>query len=183
MYPHRSCDNKWTKFNQISTEARRYSCDCDLHMHPTHFMTKRMSSTPCYMRYTYNDLLLVSHYVLKDGQQLTHNVHGPHDDKFYRFLASLEDEYAALKRSGYAGEGFFSKGNRLGTNVSHNLPPYLARQKAIEAAETRRRINAVLGAGGRLGGARSNPTNKSPRELAAEVCPCSMIIVRETPVL
>ncbi|KAH9929760.1 WLM domain-containing protein [Fomitopsis serialis] len=99
--------------------------------------------------------------------ELTHNVHGPHDEKFYKFLAGLEEEYAVLKRSGYAGEGFFTKGQRLGTNVSHNLPPHLARQRALDAAEKRRQINAVLGGGGKLGGARGT-VNKSPRELAAE---------------
>ncbi|KAH9837355.1 WLM-domain-containing protein [Rhodofomes roseus] len=99
--------------------------------------------------------------------ELTHNVHGPHDEKFYKFLAGLEEEYYALKRSGYAGEGFFSKGQRLGTNVSHDLPPHLARQRALEAAEKRRQISAILGDGGRLGGVRGT-TNKSPRQLAAE---------------
>ncbi|KZT73223.1 WLM-domain-containing protein [Daedalea quercina L-15889] len=100
--------------------------------------------------------------------ELTHNVHGPHDEKFYKFLAGLEEEYAALKRSGYAGEGFFSKGHRLGINVSHNLSPHLARQRAVEAAEKRRQVSTILGGGGRLGGARGAPTNKSARELAAE---------------
>ncbi|CAK5280398.1 unnamed protein product [Mycena citricolor] len=98
--------------------------------------------------------------------ELTHNVHGPHDDKFYKFLSGLQDEYDALQRSGYAGEGFYSKGNRLGANVSHDLPPHLARTKALEAAEKRRKVTAVLGSGGRLGGGGSN-SRLSPREQAA----------------
>ncbi|KAI0726150.1 WLM-domain-containing protein [Fomitopsis betulina] len=98
--------------------------------------------------------------------ELTHNVHGPHDEKFYKFLAGLEEEYYALKRSGYAGEGFFSPGQRVGTNVSHNLPPHLARQRAYQAAEKRRQISTVLSGGGKLGG--GPVTNKSPRQLAAE---------------
>ncbi|CCM03643.1 uncharacterized protein FIBRA_05787 [Fibroporia radiculosa] len=101
--------------------------------------------------------------------ELTHNVHGPHDDKFYKFLSGLEEEYDALKRSGYAGEGFFSTGHRLGTKVSHNLPPHLARQKALEAAEKRRQTNQLMSGGGRLGGLGSRTrNNKSPRELAAD---------------
>ncbi|KAA1469628.1 WLM-domain-containing protein [Dentipellis sp. KUC8613] len=99
--------------------------------------------------------------------ELTHNVHGPHDDKFYKFLAELEEEYEALQRSGYAGEGFHSKGNRLGQNVSHDLPPHLARQRALEAAEKRRKIGAVLGSGGRLGGGSLARSGLSPRQLAA----------------
>ncbi|GAV98903.1 WLM-domain-containing protein [Lentinula edodes] len=85
--------------------------------------------------------------------ELTHNVHGPHDEKFYKFLAELQEEYDALQRSGYAGEGFFSKGNRLGTNISHNIPPHLARAQAVAAAEKRRNLSQTLGGGGRrLGG-------------------------------
>ncbi|OCH95681.1 WLM-domain-containing protein [Obba rivulosa] len=99
--------------------------------------------------------------------ELTHNVHGPHDEKFYKYLSGLEEEYDALKRSGYSGEGFHSKGQRLGTNVSHNLSPYFARLKAIEAAERRRRMKYVMQGGGRLGGSPVR-TTKSPRELAAE---------------
>ncbi|KAG9313977.1 hypothetical protein JVU11DRAFT_4753 [Chiua virens] len=99
--------------------------------------------------------------------ELTHNVHGPHDEQFYKFLAGLEDEYEALQRSGYAGEGFFTPGHRLGTGISHDLPPHLARVRALEAAERRRKTEALTKGGGRLGG-RSNALGKlSPRELAA----------------
>ncbi|KAI0334343.1 hypothetical protein GY45DRAFT_1318345 [Cubamyces sp. BRFM 1775] len=98
--------------------------------------------------------------------ELTHNVHGPHDEKFYKFLSGLEEEYEALRKSGYSGEGFHSEGRRLGTNVSHDVPPHIARQKALEAAEKRRKISVVLGGGGRLGG--TTRSYKSPRELAAE---------------
>ncbi|KAG5652570.1 hypothetical protein H0H81_004530 [Sphagnurus paluster] len=99
--------------------------------------------------------------------ELTHNVHGPHDEKFYKFLSGLQDEYDALQRSGYAGEGFFSKGQRVGAEVSHDLPPHLARLKAVEAAEKRRQTSRVLGSGGRLGG-RINTKGMTPRELAAQ---------------
>ncbi|KAI3622493.1 WLM-domain-containingprotein [Moniliophthora roreri] len=102
--------------------------------------------------------------------ELTHNVHGPHDDKFYKYLAGLQDEYDALIRSGYSGEGFFSKGQRLGVNVSHNLPLHQARAKAIEAAEKRKRVGQVLGGGGqRLGGGHlKGNLDLTPRELAAQ---------------
>ncbi|KAG2138690.1 WLM domain-containing protein [Suillus bovinus] len=102
--------------------------------------------------------------------ELTHNVHGPHDETFYKFLAALEDEYDALVRSGYAGEGFFSPGHRLGAGVSHDLPPDLARLKALEAAEQRHRANGILGSGGsRLGGRRTTALQgMDPRELAAQ---------------
>ncbi|PIL31401.1 hypothetical protein GSI_06102 [Ganoderma sinense ZZ0214-1] len=100
--------------------------------------------------------------------ELTHNVHGPHDAAFYKFLSGLEDEYDALRRSGYAGEGFHAPGQRLGTNVSHNLPLHLARAKAAEAADKRRQVSVVMRGGVRLGGVPRRNANKSPRELAAE---------------
>ncbi|KAF8240764.1 WLM-domain-containing protein [Tricholoma matsutake] len=108
------------------------------------------------------------HVVQTMLHELTHNVHGPHDEKFYNFLSKLQDEYDEYRRSGYAGEGFFSKGQRLGVNVSHDLPPHLARRKALEAAEARRQTARVLGGGGRLGGRAINSRGLSPRELAAQ---------------
>lgn len=96
-------------------------------------------------------------------------MHGPHDDKFYKFLAGLEEEYDKLKRTGYAGEGFHSKGTRLGIGKSHDLPPHLARLKAIEAAERRKLTSQVLGSGGRVLGGTTPKSYRSPRELAAAV--------------
>ncbi len=122
--------------------------------------------------YTFIDVLLTS------PLQLTHNVHGPHDEKFYKYFSGLEEELEALRKSGYSGEGFHSAGTRLGANVSHDVPPHIAKQKALEAAEKRRQISAILGGGGRIGGTIHN--NKSPRELAAEVrysCARSLLCV------
>ncbi|KAF8167489.1 WLM domain-containing protein [Crassisporium funariophilum] len=100
--------------------------------------------------------------------ELTHNVHGPHDDKFYKYLSGLQDEFDALQRSGYAGEGFFSAGKRLGVNVSHDVPPHIARVKALEAAEKRKQLSRVLGGGRRLGGLGQRVNSRlSPREMAA----------------
>ncbi|KAF9011078.1 WLM domain-containing protein [Cyathus striatus] len=100
--------------------------------------------------------------------ELTHNVHGPHDEKFYKYLAGLQEEYDALRRSGYAGEGFYSEGKRLGTNVSHNLPLHMAKLKMLEAAEKRKQTSRVSGSSGRLGGAWTNGKNLTPREAAAQ---------------
>lgn len=100
---------------------------------------------------------------------MTHNLHGPHDERFYKFLAGLQDEYDTLRRSGYAGEGFYSKGKRLGGNISRNAPQYIGRLKALEAAEARRRNSRILVAGGsRLGGG-GDAAGLTPRELAARV--------------
>ncbi|KAF8899221.1 WLM domain-containing protein [Infundibulicybe gibba] len=100
--------------------------------------------------------------------ELTHNVHGPHDDKFYKFLSGLQDEYDQLQQSGYAGEGFFSKGQRLGVNVSHDLPPHLARTKTLEAAEKRRQVSKILGTGQNKLGGRLIMKNMTPAQMAAQ---------------
>ncbi|KAI0260238.1 WLM domain-containing protein [Gloeopeniophorella convolvens] len=100
--------------------------------------------------------------------ELTHNVHGPHDQTFYKFLSGLEEEYYELKRTGYAGEGFFSNGRRLGGGVPQSVPAYVARQRATDAAERRRRAGNVTGTNGpvRLGGGNLASLGLTPRELA-----------------
>lgn len=65
----------------------------------------------------------------------------------------------------YAGDGFHSDGHRMG--VSHNLPPHLAKQKALAAAEERAKKARLMGPGGKLGGTKA--MGKSMRELAMEV--------------
>ncbi|KAH9038391.1 WLM-domain-containing protein [Lactarius pseudohatsudake] len=98
--------------------------------------------------------------------ELTHNVHGPHDQNFYEFLSRLEEEYYELKRTGYAGEGFFTNGHRLGEGIPQNIPAYLARQRALEAAEKRRRTNVTTIGPVRLGGGNLASLGLTPRELA-----------------
>jgi len=98
--------------------------------------------------------------------ELTHNVHGPHDQNFYQFLSRLEEEYYELKRTGYAGEGFFTNGRRLGEGIPLNVPAYLARQRALEAADRRRRTNTETNGPVRLGGGNLASLGLTPRELA-----------------
>jgi len=131
--------------------------------------------------------------------ELTHNVHGPHDEKFYAFLKVLNDEYDGLISGGYSGssralllsfdharptsfpdlailfvacssspgEGFLSNGTRVGVGVAHDLPPHLAKAKALAAAEERAKKQRLMGPGGKIGGVKR--VGKTPRELAADV--------------
>ena len=95
-------------------------------------------------------------------------MHGPHDQTFYNFLSRLEEEYYELKRSGYAGEGFFSNGRRLGAGmVPQSVPALIAQQRSLEleAAERRRRTNTLPGPV-RLGGGNLASLGLTPRELA-----------------
>ncbi|KAJ3180356.1 hypothetical protein HDU85_004061 [Gaertneriomyces sp. JEL0708] len=105
--------------------------------------------------------------------ELAHIVRGPHDAQFYKLLGELNKEYDALIDSGYRGEGFESPGHRVGQGISHNLPPHLARQKALQAAERRQRLGQVmLPTGGRkLGGAsdvKALEAILAPGQLAAQ---------------
>ncbi|KAL1697645.1 WLM domain-containing protein [Schizophyllum commune] len=110
------------------------------------FLRLRPAANPS----TFYDLEFVMGTML---HELTHNHRGPHDEVFYKYLDGLEDEYAALKRSGYAGEGFYSRGRVLGASASD-------KRRAAEAAEKRRQGARVLG----------GPTRAplSPREAAAQ---------------
>ncbi|EKC97956.1 zinc ion binding protein [Trichosporon asahii var. asahii CBS 8904] len=94
---------------------------------------------------------------------LTHIVHGPHDDKFYKLLGELEEEYYGLKSKGYSGEGFNSDGHRLnGVRVNE----YEGKKRGLAAAERRLARQRVMGRGGVLGG--SKVTGKTMREIVAE---------------
>ncbi|RUP47977.1 hypothetical protein BC936DRAFT_145120 [Jimgerdemannia flammicorona] len=102
--------------------------------------------------------------------RLTHIVRGPHDQQFYKILDELTTECENLVISGYTGEGFDGPGQRLGVRVSHDLPPHLARETALDAAEKRRRTTEIMiPAGGRRLGGSAGHLEKvfTPRELAA----------------
>ncbi|PHZ17357.1 WLM-domain-containing protein [Rhizopus microsporus ATCC 52813] len=97
--------------------------------------------------------------------EIAHIVRGPHDAQFYKLLEELKTETEMLMASGYHGEGFYSKGHRLGTSSS--LPSNL-RIAAAAAAEKRQRLSKLmLPTGGvRLGGI-GDDSNISPSQLAA----------------
>ncbi|WVQ96786.1 hypothetical protein IAU59_003893 [Kwoniella sp. CBS 9459] len=107
--------------------------------------------------YEYDQLVLVMLH------ELTHNEHGPHDAKFYKLLAELEEEYYDLKRKGYSGEGFHSSGSKLnGIRVNE----YEGRARGLAAAERRLATQRKIGRGGVLGG--TGTGGKSMKELIAE---------------
>ncbi|WWC70577.1 uncharacterized protein I206_104528 [Kwoniella pini CBS 10737] len=108
--------------------------------------------------YEFDQLILVMLH------ELTHNVHGPHDAKFYKLLEELEEEYYELKRKGFSGEGFHSEGNKLS---GLKLNEYEGKAKGLAAAEKRLQQQRMIGRGGVLGGSR-NTSGKSMKELIAE---------------
>lgn len=84
--------------------------------------------------------------------ELSHIIHGPHDAKFHALWDQLRDEHEGLIMKGYTGEGFLSKGHKLGGRSS--VPPREARRVARAAAEERaRQAERSRGSGQRLGGA------------------------------
>lgn len=84
--------------------------------------------------------------------ELSHIVHGPHDAKFHALWDQLRDEHEGLVLKGYTGEGFLSKGHKLGGTT--RVPPQDARRVARAAAEERaRHAERSRGSGQRLGGA------------------------------
>lgn len=98
---------------------------------------------------------------------------------YFEYLDELNDEYDALRLSGYTGEGFLSQGAKLSTdriNDSARLPLHLARQRALAQAERRQNLQRIMGppGGQRLGGtagvggspASRIAPDKTPRELS-----------------
>jgi hypothetical protein len=87
-------------------------------------------------------------------------------------LSRLQEEYYELKRTGYAGEGFFSNGRRLGAGIPQTVPALIAQQRSIELEiAERRRTNTVPGTNApvRLGGGNLANLGLTPRELAVLV--------------
>lgn len=83
--------------------------------------------------------------------ELCHIVHGPHDAKFHALWDQLRDEWQGLLYKGYTGEGFLSKGHRLGGRQT--LPPHEVQRLAHTAAEKRQAHQQLThGSGRRLGG-------------------------------
>ncbi|KAJ1889828.1 hypothetical protein LPJ66_007825 [Kickxella alabastrina] len=66
--------------------------------------------------------------------ELVHIVHGPHDNMFYRLLDELKTEMELLMAKGYTGDGFWSKGEKVGGKI---LSRAEARERAAVAAEMR----------------------------------------------
>lgn len=81
--------------------------------------------------------------------ELTHNRHGPHDAKFYKFLDSITKELEALIAQGFKGDGVFSPGHSLGG--SRTVSRAELTKLAAAAAEKRRVLYS--GSGKMLGGA------------------------------
>ncbi|CCX06849.1 WLM domain-containing protein [Pyronema domesticum] len=104
--------------------------------------------------------------------ELTHNVYGPHDEKFYGHLRKLEDEYYALKAKGWNGEGFLGPGNMLGGRNIDAVDGLglrglrYQRQHAVAAME--QRLERSKGSGQRLGGGIVNNGRLSQQEIIAQ---------------
>jgi hypothetical protein len=106
--------------------------------------------------------------------ELAHNLRGPHDEVFFQHLDMLTMEWYELRRSGtslLAGQGFLSEGVKLGNSNGRYIDPVRARQKAVEMAENRRRLQEVMSSSGgsRLGGGGVTPVSSAAaRAEAAE---------------
>ena len=83
--------------------------------------------------------------------ELSHIIWGDHDGNFHRLWDELRDEWETLTRKGYTGEGFLSKGERLGGGRAP--PPHEMRRLARANAEKRQQQSKLSkGSGQKLGG-------------------------------
>ncbi|KNC83590.1 hypothetical protein, variant [Sphaeroforma arctica JP610] len=98
--------------------------------------------------------------------ELVHNVHGPHDVRFYALLDVIRKECEDWMHKGFTGlKGFDTGGKKLGGNRWTN-PSDAERHRVMELAATKRRRDTPYFDGRRLGGGSTLGSNKSPRELA-----------------
>jgi len=79
--------------------------------------------------------------------RLAHIVWGPHDHNFQALWNELRSEHQSLLSKGYSGEGFLSKGHKLG---GRQIPLDELRRQARVAAEKRQVLSK--GSGQKLGG-------------------------------
>jgi DNA-dependent metalloprotease WSS1 len=88
--------------------------------------------------------------------ELCHNVHMDHDDKFYELLEQVNRDWELLSSKGYQGEGFFSKGQRLGSghafykpNTKTSIATTAADRRKVKDAAERRGKGIFVGSEGR----------------------------------
>ncbi|KAF2151366.1 WLM-domain-containing protein [Myriangium duriaei CBS 260.36] len=99
--------------------------------------------------------------------ELSHIIFGPHDTKFHALWDELRSEHETLLLRGYTGQGFLTKGQRLGGG--HMPPTQEIRRLARQNAENTRKSQKGKGAlgGFRLGGKRILP-GQDPRKVIAD---------------
>lgn len=108
--------------------------------------------------------------------ELAHNVHGPHDDKFYKFLDELQDYLENLPSNGLSG--FDTTGNKIGSdsilrskiikNNNYNLTTAGSAGLAAEYRSKQQQLFTPAG-GVKLGGvSKSKYLDKTPMQMAAD---------------
>ena len=84
---------------------------------------------------------------------------GPHDANFHALWDGLRSEHETLLMKGYTGEGFLSKGQRLGGG----RPPPPDELRRLARANAEKRQTLIKNSGKRLGGSRIRP-GEDPRK-------------------
>ncbi|CAK9438097.1 uncharacterized protein LODBEIA_P24160 [Lodderomyces beijingensis] len=85
--------------------------------------------------------------------ELTHNVHGPHDKKFYDYLAQLEKRYGELKYGGGGKSNYRCEENTLGRGMLPNgLVDVRAKRLAVMSkTKFKAETHKLGGTGSRIG--------------------------------
>ncbi|OJD32909.1 zinc metallopeptidase [Diplodia corticola] len=116
------------------------------------------------LRYGHDPKQFIAYDTVVDTllHELAHISCGPHDARFYKLWDELREEYYALKRQGYTGDGFLSVGHRVGGKA---VPLSEVRRQARVSAEKRKTLSA--GSGQKLGGSRV-PRGSDMRSVMAD---------------
>ncbi|KAK0729126.1 WLM domain-containing protein [Apiosordaria backusii] len=97
--------------------------------------------------------------------ELSHIVHGPHDHVFHALWNQLREELEGLFMKGYTGEGFLSKGHKLGGQVPYSEIQRIARVEAEKRKAEREA--SKRSSGHKLGGSKP-PPGRSIRNIIAD---------------
>lgn len=97
--------------------------------------------------------------------ELSHIVFGPHNADFNNLWNELRDEHQSLLMKGYTGEGFLTKGKKLG---GRRIPLDEMRRQARSAAESRKATTNANADGQRLGGGTPAARGVDMRKVVAD---------------
>lgn len=140
---------KSRKLNKVSQNVWGYNRTMTRNGRKTHTIHLRLRHAQNHSRFLpYDDVAgTLAH-------ELSHCVHGPHNDKFYKLMDDILEEHATLMASGssVAGQAFAGQGHVLG-----GRPPSRA---------SRENPQSLLGKGHTLGGDSRFTQWMSPREAA-----------------
>ncbi|CAK7916851.1 hypothetical protein CAAN3_19S02168 [[Candida] anglica] len=100
--------------------------------------------------------------------ELTHNVYGPHDQKFYKLLDELKEQYETLQYGGKSKTGYICEEEKLGGGYRFGGGFVSERDQRIKALSKSKYVGGSQKLGGSGGISKGSKSGLSLRQLALE---------------